>query len=226
MGGYTTNGFNGSSSSGGAGFQSHRGKKGSGWFKKFMSGLLAATALCGAMGVNYLYQDFKGADSSSASSFNKASIAAADALSLWGGLFHRPVNALPDHVQVCIPNSIAEKLKHAEPGSPLARYIGEIEDHARGVAARHAEPGKSYGENEYHNGDFYGHWFLYANEGEEKLYENGQRPAAPIYAQSYSSTQITGMDCGNTNGHAEGSKNYNQASHYVTHDGTKIPVPK
>ena len=247
--GFTAPQFNGRS--GGAGFESPRRKRN--WFKKATSLLLAATALCGAMEANYQFQDFKGHDplltpmyKTLPESFQQASVGAADTWSLHGALRHQPVNALPDHVQVCIPNSMAEKLKTAEPGSPLARYIGEIEAHARGVAARHAEPDKSYGENEHHGSNFYGHWFFYANEGEQNLYENGQHPAAPLYAQPRHRSSWPGAsilskalssafgnafneteECGNTdNDHNKGSENYNQASYYMTHDGTKIPVPK
>ena len=248
--GYSSSEFNGKS--GKAGYD----KPSGGWSKKTMALLLAATALCGTMEANYQFQDFKGYDPALTPAYQKLSpemrkfsIDAADLWSLSGALRDRPVNALPDHSLVCIPNNMAERYNNAAAGSPEANYFQEIELHADLVKQRHTEPNMSYGENENHRVDFDGHWLFYANKGEEKLYENGQRPLGPLYAQAYKSASYPlssllskllsflfgnafngNIECGNTEGHKtgpnSGPENYNQASYLLTHDGTKIPVPK
>lgn len=253
MGGYTTDRFNDTGGkSGKAGIKGHSGKKkGGSWLNKVSYALLAATALCGAMQLNYEYYDYKGRSplGSASDAFNAlyynayrttdspvikgamdtsrdaAEHASRGAAKIWAGLTgqHTPVTLLPDHVTACIPNELVKEFNHPAAGSPMAELKRDFESLYKNVAQRHAEPGITYAENENHGVNNDGDWLIYLNKEDLERYENGQRPEAlPI--NSYHSTSMYSKKCGQSEGHDDGAENY--TSLFVTHDGTIIPAPK
>lgn len=134
----------------------------------------------------------------------------------------QPITTLPDHVMLCVPNSIWFAWKDPKHGSQEALFKQDAEDIARNVARKYTKPDMLYYQNKDHesmSGPEGGEWIMYAEPEKLEEYQKGNIIPMPVDLRLYKPNGKN-LICGETPGHEEGRRSY-QAFAY-THKGEVI----
>lgn len=133
-----------------------------------------------------------------------------------------PVTTLPDHVMLCVPNTIWFDWKEPDPGSGAELFKQDAEDIARHVARKYTKPDMLYYQNKDHenmSGPEGGEWIMYAEKEKLIEYLNGNIIPMPVDLRLYKPNGKN-LVCGETPGHEEGRLRYNGFAY--THKGEVI----